>query len=462
MRLVLIVVFLGLLTTSEAYGLSPATLFEKQAEPENPAVSKIGSLCLYCVEEGVVQRLLFTQEELKTLSGIKINGYVWGIVAFCDPNVTASVQGRPLTRIAENQDKTYSIKYFGNVPFDELFAAPKHRGASNGNGLNRMNAYSLFPVVNGDAVVYGDEFLLSFQDGPGQFAISVQQNGYRVFKDLHPQDANKELKFKYLGGIPEGINVDPHDLQDRLSAIEKGVNDVESLFHMNLIDKVNIVKFNPAYGGVTVDNGAKSMWLYDKVFEYESSLEMMHMASHETLHQYVMAKGWTKYTQVRELFSDIKGYDPLSRERFLLITRGITPPEEFEAPEDNLFFAFLDERNFLKGARGGHSRQDLDEFCTSFFHSLMHVNRLRKNLFKKVHLREGSNDSGKFLTLSEKKLVLDFYGRTIQCFLDILSDGRPLNGAVSKDPAGRMLKQGLKVVHTLQAELAGKRKIIPS
>ncbi len=403
---------------------------------------------LYCVENGAVNRLLFTREDLSTLPDLRVSGYVWGIVAFCDPDVTASAQGKALTRVAANDANAYPIKYFGAIPSHGLSAAT----GLDEKDASKLNAYSLFPMVQGDALIYADEFTLSFQEGTERFAIPVRQNGCRQFCSFFPEDVNRQLKFNYLGGAPEDMRVRPDDLQESLRAVEKGVHDVESLFRMNLIDKVNVLEFNQAYGGVTADDSDRSMWLYNRVFENESPLELMHMASHETLHQYVMAMGWTRYTPVRELFSDLKGYDAFSRERFLLVTQGVAPKAPAESPDKDLFFAVIDERNFLEGARGGHSQLDLDEFCASFFHSLMYVDRLENVLAKKIHLTPGKNDRGKILTRAEKSRILDRYARTIQCFLDALNEARPSDGALRADPTRQALEHGLKVVRSIQAD----------
>ena len=452
-----IILLAGFFIASVSLGLPPETASGLKPDPGRSIADKIDDVFLYCVENGAVKRLALTGNALKGSSGIRVKGYVCGIEISCDDDVTASVNGDPLIRNRPNKGETVSLDHLGDEPARkartrQLFQSSHERRTDN------SNRYLLFPRAEGDALVYNDDFVLLLQSERQQLTIPVSQTGYRLLGTLNADDPGKKITFNYLGRNEQEFQKRSNDFPDRLRAVEKGIRDVETVFQMKLIDTVNIVEYDQGYGGMTTEDDGKTMWLYARSF-YDAPLsEMTHMAAHETLHRYVTVKGWTKRRQIRELFGDLKGYDALSRERFMLITRGMTPPDWSAGRENRLFFAFIDERNFLEGAWGGHSHSDLDEFCVTFFHSMMFVDRLSGNLSHPIYVAGRQKEEKKHLTQAESARTLDLYSRTIQCFLDAIPASAGQQNA--PDPARHLLEAGLKTVRSLQAGRYGNESMI--
>lgn len=98
----------------------------------------------------------------------------------------------------------------------------------------------------------------------------------------------------------------------------------------------------------------------------------------------------------------------------LMVTQGVSLDHE-KAPShgNDTFFRFISEKHFLEDRKGGHPSDNLDEFCTSFLHSLLYVLRLGSNLNKPVRFPDGTD---RLLTLEQKQRILDDYIETIVIF----------------------------------------------
>lgn len=110
----------------------------------------------------------------------------------------------------------------------------------------------------------------------------------------------------------------------------------------------------------------------------ELPAEVKNITEHEILHKYVAEKGLTENSKLRTIFADLKGYTDDRRNR--IIQRGFVPFDEFNKDYQNkTFFNFIAEKNYFK-VGGGHPHSNIWEFCTSFTHSLMYIDKLEENL----------------------------------------------------------------------------------
>jgi hypothetical protein len=121
---------------------------------------------------------------------------------------------------------------------------------------------------------------------------------------------------------------------------------------------------------------------------------------------------------LRSYFADLKGYAELSYERFVLMMNGNSLAGEDEGT-NNVFFSFINEKNFMENMNGGHSQKNIEEFSASFIHSLIFIDRLDQNLDRP--LKVNGLDAPRFLSPWEKQVVLDQYIRGIECLLSVLS-----------------------------------------
>lgn len=391
-------------------------------------LDKIDMLLLHKVSRGQLQHMVLTGEDLMTAGSVEIDGYVSGIVVFCDEEMTVYAANQKMERIRKNPDGTLSLQYDGNLVPGELPAEgaggacldAKHRAPGK---VDRSRAclpacgYSLFPPIKGNSVSTNDQFVLSFEWQGRSFQIPVRQNGICSLGAPCASAGHPEgVSFRYIGNRLAQLTKQSLNLEKRIHAIMKGAGFVETAFQTLLIDRVTILDYEGIRNAV-MSEGDDGIWVYIRTLREEPLAELETIAEHETLHKYVSAKRLAKDTGVRRLFADLKGYDALSPERFLLMMGGDSiqkSPRQESA--QSLFFAFINERNFLAEKKGGHSHENVAEFCTSFLHSLMYLDRLDQNLDRPVKLSAGARQAH-LLTLREKKIILDNYLKTIRVLL---------------------------------------------
>jgi hypothetical protein len=140
------------------------------------------------------------------------------------------------------------------------------------------------------------------------------------------------------------------------------------------------------------------------------------MAEHETLHIFIDRQGYARQIALRGLFSDLHGFQPLSLERFSIVSLGKLPPGVIlSTGKTSPLFAFINERNFIPGMSGGHAGDNLDEFCASFLHALLYIDQLPKNIDKsELVMADGSLQA---LLPQGRKIILRDFRRTLDMFV---------------------------------------------
>ena len=391
--------------------LSRAHAFRSPAG-DSGLTEKVRMIKLYTVQEGKALNRIIGPEELQTGS-IEISGYVTGVLVLASAEMKARVDGQNMSKIKSNGDGTYSIKYFGKVGSHEIGVTPfnsyyQKRSEEQG-AQSYLEGYSLFPRVVGDAVSPNSSFQIALDSGDSTASFSVQQRGYSSF---HPSES--PIEFQYLG---ERLNkhMQNADFQARLRAIAEGIRAVERVFQANLVERVKILDYEKVHNAVTCEE-KNDIWFYINTFLGEPIDELKTIAEHEALHILVDRKRFAKDSSIRELFADLKGYDTLSRERFVLITKGVAPTDSAESGSNGDFFSFIDEKNFIRGMKGGHSGQNVDEFCTSFLHSLMFVQNLGENLDRPVTVEPGRSY---LMKPQNRERLLEAYLRTLRTFISV-------------------------------------------
>jgi hypothetical protein len=392
----------------------------------NDLINDIDVLVLHKVSNGKIYNTVLTREDLRETETLEVDGYISGIMAFCNENMTISVEGQSMNKVRKNPDGTFSLKYYGKIKPEDLMPAVANNAYYGKNSSGKaerledafVNAwgYSLFPMIVGDSVSSKNHFVISFERGGRSFSMPVRQEG---FCELDPICAHgpftETVSLRYIGNRMDQLSQLSPDLDSRLHAIGDGIAAVEATFKSQLIGQVNILDYEGIYNAVISEEKA-GIWIYIETLRQEPIGELKTIAAHESLHKYVKARQLTRDSGVRELFADLKGYDALSYERFHLMMNGSARSLQ---PNDALFFAFINERNFLEDKKGGHSHENLDEFCTSFLHSLMFIDRLEENLDRPVKLTGGR--ASHYLSSQEKDKILETYVKGIEVMIRALS-----------------------------------------
>jgi hypothetical protein len=409
-------------------------------------LNKINFISVYTVVNGQSRIVNFRQRDLYSGKPLEIKGYVTGVVVLCNDQVKAQLNNTPMSKILREKDGTLICRYFGPLKSRGLLSPYLHSISSKtttGNVNNEKCApnflpggYSYFPKVLGDGVCSEDHFAIVVKKGANSLEIPVRQQSSKRIATLWGN--RKSISFHFQGNSADLTPI--IDLNDRLQTIAQGIWSAENKFNLDLTTRIHLIDYNKICNAITCE-GTKDIWFYIKTLREEPLRELKVIAEHESMHLLVNLLGLTDNTELLIHFADLKGYDIFSRERFLLMTRGLILSEEYENTKENaIFFAFIDERNFLRGMKGGHSHQNPDEFCASFIHSLMYAERLGSNLDRPLILHDRCQPH--FLTQEEKMAVLRKYIKT----LDILSHAVAIRPHSSSGAVN--LRNILQQIHT--------------
>jgi hypothetical protein len=428
--------------------VQPASLVHGPLDSRgNDVVDKVEIVRLYSVVNGKPSNIMYRKKDLEKLPELDIDGYVWGIVVLCDEDMTVDIDGEELSRIVMNPDGTYSVKYLGVVTPKDLEFPEKEKTYyeklfSKREGSKEVflsGGYSVFPRVEGGSISEQSEFDLNFTSGKNTYRLPIRQTGLLPFASLSvdPDRETDDIGFRYVGNNFKRLTKNSEQFDARLNAIIQGIDQVEDTFGMDLVDRVSIIDYDDVYNAISY-GGQSEIWFYVPLFRHEPLEELKTIAAHETLHVFVDKMGFAADSGVREYFADLKGYSDLSYERFILMMTGNAITDEQES-SNNVFFSFINEKNFIQDMKGGHSQKNLEEFSTSFLHSLIYIDRLGLNLEKPLKV-DGAPTGLRHLKSWEKQAIIDQYIRGIQVFLNVVANRR-MNPSPN-DPQNGMFLRG--------------------
>jgi hypothetical protein len=420
----------------------PALILSDVAASAKPAdaaaiyqdiTDSIEALCIYQIQNGRSTVSFFSGSDLTPDQAIRVEGYISGVILLSTNFIEASVAGFPLQKLQINIDNPRDLTGYNDLKPDALAAAFRNAGRLDFD-INRMKGkYGWFPRVPGDTVCTQNQFSIILKGERQTLEVPVFHAGSVKLSSLSskPDKDGNEMDFRYFGNNPEQFEIS--DVEVRIKAITDGIRSVESFVGDKLITSVNLLDYYGISNALTSD-GRTEIWIYSDIFWKESIEELRTIARHETLHVLVDRDQLRKKNDLRELFADLKGLDSLSIERFALITTGILPPGN-RRPDNNksdhILFSFINEKNFFKGMKGGHSQDSLDEFCVSFLHTLLFPEILDRNLRSPLILGGG------------KTLVLSFKDQSslLETYLMVIEK---LISATAKNPSGKIMEAFLR------------------
>lgn len=415
-----------IIVTSCVFFFSPCTYAENH--PAEPAESvtifpdtfadKVKAICIYEVRNGRVQPKIFSGNDLKTRKAIQVNGYTSGIVLFTTECMNISVDDRQMETFPINRDGTYKLKESGDFDHLKLLTTLNHsdpQGHTLPNLDQMKGRYCYFPKIRGDAVCKQSIFNIELSIDNMTLTLPVNQTGSLKFYNTGSVHAASQdtLSFLDVGNNLSRLDKASPDFTKRIAALSKGIQTAESRFQTKLVDTINILNYNDADNAFTY-KGEKQIWIYNQTFKKVSPRELHSLAEHEACHILIDSMDLTLNDALRKHFADLKGFGAFSLERFMLVTLGSIPGAGLNDTSSNShFFAFINEKNFIKGMTGGHSQDNLEEFCASFLHSTLYIDRLYSNLQRPITLRGGKKHH---LTKDEKSKLFEIYKKTITLF----------------------------------------------
>jgi hypothetical protein len=379
-------------------------------------------LVLFYIQDGEVHKSFHSMEVLAQQPEIIVKGYVAGIVALSELETEISLNGKRMRNISlkEEEPGNFFLVPPGKSPSSRLFtldaAELRRAGEYQVKFYDRdgdTRGYTFFPKIFGDAVSPDDRFAIDIRENGHALTVMVHQNGYRAL----PADAGNHghaFRFRYIGDRSDYYDIGRQDFRDRIDAIARGISEIYDVFAPGVVRNVNLVDCEGIRNALT-RKGENDIWFFIETLRDEPVSELSVIARHELLHLIVDRYGFTGSPIVRKIFADLKGYGDLSTERFLIVARGRLHQQEENSVPHHLMFEFINEKNFFPRSKGGHSQDDLDEFSTSFLHTLMYPERLVKNL--EEPLFPGNGRSSYRLGPEEQKEVLEYYIRIINAFI---------------------------------------------
>jgi hypothetical protein len=390
----------------------------------HPDYAQSTMIVLFNVKNGKVKKSFHSKADLFNNPEITVDGYVAGIIAFTDAEQDIYVDDMLLQQVSRKKDGAIGLNYSEKLKPKEIsiLGMGDHQDSAD-IAINRyfedhsVMGYSFFPIIPGDPISPDNRFTIGISKNGKKHAVSVYQNGYRNFLREEALSDEVECQIRYLGDGFDSLERQMPDYQERIDVIIEGVAEVEKTFQTRVVRKINMVDYDGIHNALT-SVGYKDIWFFIETFKKEPVSELKTIARHEALHLLVDKYDFTKSGQIREIFAELKGYDQLSLERFFLVTQGKSP-NPFESREKrHYFFDFVNEKNFLPGSKGGHSQDNLDEFCTSFLHSLMFPELIGTNLHSPLEI--GANRPPLRLNTDEQAKILTFYQRMIASFTTVI------------------------------------------
>ncbi len=343
---------------------------------DHQADAGIEAVVLHEIVDGRKHETLITRDQLAQSHALATQGYISEITIYSiHEAVSASVVNEPPAAMER-------LKITKRTPF--VWKSTEAQPSRNNHQL------AIASKIVGDCLSVKDELTVSVSTPKGDaFDLKIFQRGYRpVFEaPLEGGVRTRPLVFRFLGGDIDQFRNEA--ALERFSALAEGIRNVEQAFGQELVQSVNIIDLK-GYNNALSLEGENEFWIYADTFWGYGADELRSAASHETMHIFVDASEFTGKPAIRELYADLMGFGPHSKERAALLITGHLP-RGYASPKKPLspFWGFINERHFIEGMSGGHSSDNIDEFCTSFLHSLLYSDRLEENLHKSIAVAFG-------------------------------------------------------------------------
>jgi hypothetical protein len=338
---------------------------------DSKANAYIEAIGLHEVVDGRKQESIIAIDQLAQAHPLTTQGYISQITFYCiEEGVSATLEG-------ESPSAAQRLKVTKKKPF--VWEKTEDRQ------IKKNYQLAIAPKIAGDCLSVKDELTVSVSTPQGEaLDLTIRQRSYRpVFEaPVDRGQRTQPLVFRFLGSGTEQFQSEA--AQERFMALTEGIRKIEQAFGQELVQNVNIIDLKGHNNALSLE-GKNEFWIYADTFWGYGADELRSAAAHETMHIYVDTGEFTGKPAIRKLYADLMGFGPESKERTTLLVTGHLP-RGYASPKKPLapFWGFINERHFIEGMSGGHSSDNIDEFCTSFLHSLLYIDRLETNLQKSI------------------------------------------------------------------------------
>ena len=418
-------------------------------EAFSDVLDDIAVLWLHVIQNGKRQKQAFSKKDIAKTSVLSVDGYVNGVVLLTTAPIQANLDKSPLEPIQITPKGNYKLKYFGYL--DQKGFRSKFLNDTNVLSDSKMikGRYCRFSQVPGDMLSTDSEFTIGMNKNGVDYQLTVRQSPAVKLEVSHEQKTGNAFpNFYYMGTPPDQFSATSAAFKERLKSVVSGIQNIESAFDTRLVNQVRIIDFDGPHNAYTCLNKS-NIWLYRSIFENESLDELKNIAEHETLHIISDRLGLPASHTMRDRYAQLLGYAVGSEPyNFIVSTgRGLKKdPTVYRNP----LFDFINEANFIAGAKGGHSIDNIDEFCTSFLHTLVYIDRWEKRVAAPLQLPDNSQIK---LSNCEKKRLYEDYQTVLSTMIQDMSQ-RVHEGYLT------FFKESSKKIHSPRA--AAKAQIISS
>lgn len=404
---------------------------------EEPSLQAEVVLWLFVVQEGRMQRLDFTAEELTKMSGLTVDGYINGAVVLSTASLSVSVGQTPMDTIGVSGDGSLGIKHFGQLLPDSFWTTSLPAGTGNISKQQLQGRYALFSKVPGDALSTDSVFAITFEQGDRRHALNIRQHAPLKLKTCNLPDVKSGTSdFYFLGNDFSLFQQTSTDFKERVSAIQEGIQAVEAIVADSIVERVHIIEYDGSRNAYTCKDEA-DIWLYSDLFWNETLPELRTIAEHEAMHILSDRLKLSGNPRMRELFTQlIPAGHPISSQPLANQTGRVSHLTDF-----------INEFNFLRGMSGGHSQDNIDEFCASFLHTLLYIDRLEPLLDQPVITQ---NRTLRMLSASDQMQLLRDYRRVLETIIDEAPERLPVSLATLFQSC---LEKSRQLSHSIEAQL---------
>ena len=387
-----------------------------------PLLTDMAVLWLYVVKDGEVTKISYSKKTLPDTGLITVDGYVSGAVLLSLIPVTATVNHNAMSPVEKNGKGYFKLKHFGFVHQDKFWSNFLSFSPEWASKQIQEACYARFPKIPGDALCDASEFRITIVSQGGEAELTVRQDPQIDLNTLFSQGTPERHlpRFYYLGKDCDQFSNAPAAFKKRIQAIISGIRRIETHTATPIVGRVNIIDYNGPYNAYTCLN-ENEIWLYSQLFWNETTQDLEIMAQHETLHILSDRLGLPDSEAIRFLYKKLKnsGYD----EENGLGIKGAHGPGQSASFQDEYIFDFINESNFVPGANGGHSQDSLDEFCVSFLHTLIFVDRLERQIDMPIRSKNGETVK---LSAAQKASIVETYRNVFETLITSISSSSPV------------------------------------
>ena len=388
----------------------PGPLPPVYQSPEVSTLADVAMMWLYVVDQGRIRTLDYTPEDLQRMPVLPVAGYVTGVVMLSTVPLDISVDGRRMDPVRADAEGLLKLKYFGSLRADEFWSTFLPDEHSRTAPEQIQGRYCRFPKVVGDALSMAPELPIVIRGDDKAYRLTVRQDAGAKLQVCSPSSAAARTpEFFYLGADRGQFDQAPEDFQQRMNAILAGIRKVEKAADGRFVERVRIIDYDGPRNAYSCE-GENEIWLYSRVFWNEPVDELRILSEHEVMHILSDRLKLPTSPRMRELFATLMGFQTFSRERFYVVATGFPPADatgwSAVPAAGSPIFDFINEVNFIRGMHGGHSRDSLDEFCASFLHTLIYIDRLEHMIGQPLKSYDGSLET---LSADERlRLIVDY------------------------------------------------------